>query len=383
MTSTVSSQTGRRWLEAQNPATMEYEPSTATISVRSVEEGAGVKGYGIVDLNAADIKPMQNAAERVQASDNAEVIPKPEFYTESIYKQLHGAAGTPPIQHLNSIVVPEMNTPPSAPSNAAFDDHQIVFVAIPNVSAPSPTEVQADMKIVEVQDVEKIVEVQDVEKIVEVQDVEKIVEVQDVESPEPVSEADGEAHDEISTLIDSIFQRFPLAASTVLLFVGTEENPHVDETCARVASAIASRNVGDVLLVDADLDGKRLTKASGLTGQTGYSECINRSHQWREKIVSRNESSFGFLPAGNDGIDRWNAKQLLINSVAEMKNDYQFVCVSAGSAHSNHAKLWYDTCDGSYLVVSLKSSNETIAKSSVNELKAGGARLLGCIVTDV
>ena len=213
MTSTVSSQTGRRWLEAQNPATMEYERSTATIPARSVAEGSsvagsgaessGVRGYGIADLNAADIEPMHNAAERVPASDNAEVIPKPEFYTESIYKQLHGAAGTPAIQHLNSIVVPEMNTPPSASSNAAFGDHQIVFVAIPNVSAPSPTEVQADMKIVEVQDVER---------------------------PEPVSEADGEANDEISTLIDSIFQRFPLAASTVLLFVGTEENPHVAPT---------------------------------------------------------------------------------------------------------------------------------------------------------
>ena len=82
-------------------------------------------------------------------------------------------------------------------------------------------------------------------------------------------------------------------------------------------------------------------------------------------------------------MDRWNAKQLLINSVAEMKQDYQFVCVSAGSAHSAHAKLWYDLCEGSYLVVSLKSSNETYAKSSVKELQAGNARLLGCVVTDV
>ena len=66
-----------------------------------------------------------------------------------------------------------------------------------------------------------------------------------------------------------------------------------------------------------------------------------------------------------------------------MKQDYQFVCVSAGSAHSAHAKLWYDLCEGSYLVVSLKSSNETYAKSSVKELQAGNARLLGCVVTDV
>ena len=169
----------------------------------------------------------------------------------------------------------------------------------------------------------------------------------------------------------------------MLLFVGTEENPHVDETCARVASAIASRNIGDVLLVDADVNGQRLTNASGLARQTGFLECINRSQNWRQKVVSRNESSFGFLPVGDCEMDRWNAKQLLINSVAEMKQDYQFVCVSAGSAHSPHAKLWYDVCEGSFLVVSLKSSNETFAKSAVKELHAGDARLLGCVVTDV
>ena len=65
-----------------------------------------------------------------------------------------------------------------------------------------------------------------------------------------------------------------------------------------------------------------------------------------------------------------------------MKTEYQYVCVAVGDAHSKAAKLWSDVCDGSYLLVSIKNSNGTIAKSAVTELKTNGARLLGCIATD-
>jgi Mrp family chromosome partitioning ATPase len=297
---------------------------------------------------------MKNAAQCSPQPDTQ--TEEATFATRSIYNQLHGTPETPAVEHMNSLVLPEMNTSQSKTAESGSADHQIVFVSIPNVSKSAPVDDDSQMKVIDVPDLDTI---------------------------NAARELGQQSKSEISAMVDKIFERFPLAASTVLLFVGTEENPHVDETCARVASAIASRNIGNVLLVDADVDGRRLTQASGLSGQTGLLECINRSQNWRQKVVSRDESSFGFLPVGVCPMDRWNAKQLLINSVAEMKQDYQFVCVSAGSAHSPHAKLWYDVCEGSYLVVSLRSSNETYAKSSVKELQDGGARLLGCVVTDV
>ena len=356
MTPTVSSQAGRSWLQSLSPATTAYENAAPEKPADSA-----AKCVGIADLATLDVPPMQNAATHVAVPPMTEEVaePKvaePEFATRSIYNQVHGTSDTPAVKHMNSIVLPPMKmSQPTSPSTNP-DSHQVVFVNIPNVASSSPAQADAPMKVID---------------------------TPAVEIPHAAIQASEGETSEISTLVDSIFQRFPLAASTVLLFVGTEENPHVDEACARVASAIASRNIGDVLLIDADVEGQRLTKASGLEGQAGFLECINRSHPWRQRVVSRDESSFGFLPVGECEMDRWNAKQLLINSVAEMKQDFQFVCVSAGSAHSNHAKLWFDVCEGSYLVVSLKSSNETFAKSSVKELQAGGARLLGCVVTDV
>ena len=349
MTPTVSSHSGRHWLQSQTPATTAFEQSAPTIP------DSPAKCIGIADLSTLKVAPMKNAVQHAPAPSTTNPAAEPTFATRSIYNQLHGTSQTPAVEHMNSIVLPKMNTSQSIPSSVNPSDHQIVFVNIPNVS---PCCADDDSKM-------------------------KVIDAPDLETVKAAAELGQTPTSEISTLVDSIFERFPLAASTMLLFVGTEENPHVDETCARVASAIASRNIGDVLLIDADVDGQRLTDASGLAGQTGFLECINRSQNWRQKVVSRDESSFGFLPVGDCAMDRWNAKQLLINSVAEMKQDYQFVCVSAGSAHSAHAKLWYDLCEGSYLVVSLKSSNETYAKSSVKELQAGNARLLGCVVTDV
>jgi len=349
MTSTVSSHSGRHWLQSQTPAATAFEQMASTIP------DSAPKRIGIADLNTLEVPPMNNAARRAPTPPITNPTAEPAFETQSIYTQLHGTSETPAVEHMNSIVLPNMSTSQSTTSGATSADHQIVFVNIPNVSSSCCGD---DSKM-------------------------KVIDAPDLATVKAAKELGKTPTSEISTLVDSIFERFPLAASTVLLFVGTEENPHVDETCARVASAIASRNIGDVLLIDADVDGKRLTQASGLAGQSGFLECVNRSQNWRQKVVSRDESSFGFLPVGECAMDRWNAKQLLINSVAEMKQDYQFVCVSAGSAHSPHAKLWYDVCEGSYLVVSLKTSNETFAKSSVRELQAGDARLLGCVVTDV
>ena len=187
---------------------------------------------------------------------------------------------------------------------------------------------------------------------------------------------------QLGILVEKILDRFPLASPTVLLFVGGESDPIVEETCGRVASALASCHVGRVLLVDGDVEGRQLTISGGLAEEPGLSEAINRSQDWRPMIVSQDSASFSFLPAGNCPMDRWNSAELLREVNAEIKQEFQFICVSAGDAHAKHAKIWCDVCDGSYLVVSMKNSNETFAKSAVEELTGNGARVLGCVVAD-
>lgn len=182
-------------------------------------------------------------------------------------------------------------------------------------------------------------------------------------------------------LVDSILDRFPLAAPAVLLFVGSESNSHVDDTCAKIAGSLAERNVGKILLVDSNFNG-RLSKVRNLESSSGIGEVVNDGTEWKLTTVDE-LSGMDFMPAGKGGFNRWGGAQRLRNAIAEMKQDYQFICVSAGDAHDNVAKSWSGVCDGSYLLVSLKNSNETIAESAVTELQTSGARLLGCVVTDL
>ncbi len=185
----------------------------------------------------------------------------------------------------------------------------------------------------------------------------------------------------IDGLVDSVLERFPLAAPAILLFVGSESNPHIDETCAEVALMLSKRNVGDVLLVDSNFEGQ-LTSHHNLTSSAGVSEVYNDVESWDSLVVRESASGLDFLPSGKGNLDRWDGTSRVRQAAAEMKAAYQFICVSAGDAYSNASKTWSGICDGSYLIVSLNSSNERIAESAVTELQSSGARLLGCVVTD-
>ncbi len=189
----------------------------------------------------------------------------------------------------------------------------------------------------------------------------------------------------ISTLVGAILDRFPVGDPTVIVFVGSEENIHTDETCARVASQLSEHDIGGIMLIDSDTKGKALTLASGLEGKDGIADVVNRDKSWADLVYGRASSGLDFMCVGTDKFHHYDSQERqdrLRAAISEMKKEYQFVCVSAGDAHGKSAKIWSDICDGTYLLVSMRNTNETIAKSAVAELQSSGARLLGCVVTD-
>jgi Mrp family chromosome partitioning ATPase len=190
------------------------------------------------------------------------------------------------------------------------------------------------------------------------------------------------ASDAIQNVVNQIAERSNSAVPMILLFAGSEPNEHVDEMSARIAAALCDTMDSRVLLIDSDNVGKNLTTASRRLEESGMTEVIEYNRDWRVNLLRNQSSNLDFLPVGNGSFGRWNQKELLRKAACEMKTEYQYICVAVGDAHSKAAKLWSDVCDGSYLLVSIKNSNGTIAKSAVTELKTNGARLLGCIATD-
>ena len=188
----------------------------------------------------------------------------------------------------------------------------------------------------------------------------------------------------VDSLCEKILERFPLGIPSVLQFVGAEPNHHIDEACARIAARLAERNVGRILLVDSDLQEQALSQASGLSKSSGISDVTNLGADWKSLVYTGDSKELDFLPGGTHERYRHpEEKARLRAAVAEMKKDYQFVLVSAGDAHGLSAKIWNDICEGTYLLVSMKYSNETYAQSAVDALQTSGARVLGCVLTDV
>ena len=384
MNQSVTSSMGRRWLSKLTPASTSFGSHAEIVDEQSAHQPL----------------PQSSVTEIVEVTKPS----NPSFLTESIYHQLQGI-GCSETSALNDLEIPTMN-----PITSSTPNHEIVFVSIPKLgedgalagqltnranhtpanNAESESGARFEVYPAEVPGVESAPAIASVTAAfasVSGGEFEADVDTGDstiskVDNTDNTGEISNFVGGEVGILVEKIIDRFPLASPTVLLFVAGEPNPNVDETCAQVASALASCHVGKILLVDGDVAGRQLTIAGGMVNQPGLNEAIHRSADWRPLVVSEGSASFSFLPVGTCPTDRWNSDEFLRKVAAEMKQDYQFICVSAGDAHSKHAQLWCDVCDGSYLVVSLKNSNETLAKSAAEELMLNGARVLGCVVAD-
>ena len=137
-----------------------------------------------------------------------------------------------------------------------------------------------------------------------------------------------------------------------------------------------------MLLIDSDFADRRLTSASGMNKHAGLSEVMNIALPWEDAILRSGSSKLDFMPAGSCPHKRWTPKRLLRESVAEIRQQYQFVCITVGDAHSNAASTWAEISDGAMLVVSASNTSDAMAESAVQELRKDGARMLGCIVAD-
>jgi len=189
--------------------------------------------------------------------------------------------------------------------------------------------------------------------------------------------------DSIAKIADEIVSKHPLASSSVIMIAGSQASMHSDETCARVAAELASRNLGRILLIDSDFTTRRLTKASGMGTQGGLSEVMNIAYPWQKAILKSGSSKLDFMAAGSCPHKRWTPKETLREAIAEIRSEYQFVCISVGDAHSSASSLWSEMSDGALLVVSATQSSDAVAESAVQQMRDDGARLIGCIVADV
>jgi hypothetical protein len=201
------------------------------------------------------------------------------------------------------------------------------------------------------------------------------------QTDEPVKKTSKEQA--VEKIARSIVERYPVGNPGLVVFAGLEANSMIDETCARVATSLSERKIGRALLIDADTQGQALTIASGVAGQAGVTDIVAGEIEWKNAVFGGSATGLDFIGAGSGQELGQHSTPLLRQLVVGLKNEYQFICVSVGDSGQISSQFWNDVGDGTYLLVSLKNSNQLRAKAAVSELRLSGGRLLGCVVTDV
>jgi len=226
---------------------------------------------------------------------------------------------------------------------------------------------------------------------------EKLPQKESLEAVEPQSNLDEEATVEdpqrsasdsiaIGQLVDNLLQRSPSVASALMLIVSPQADEHVADTTFSVAKAFADRGLGKILLVDADLENRKLTHQLEQCDSDGVINLVNGEHDLvsLDKIVVSSEvEDLDFLPVGTGVLSR---RKVSISKMAviskKLKAEYSYVFLSGGSASGPLCQTWCSQTDSTYMLVSLGVTEMDQAKTAVAEMRSYGARLLGCIVAE-
>ena len=190
--------------------------------------------------------------------------------------------------------------------------------------------------------------------------------------------------EEVHGICDQLTNRFPGGLPCVISFCCSEENQKVEFTTAQTAVSLADQVKGRVLVIDGDFANTRLSQWENSGKSNGICDHLSRRFELGKAIRKTNDPQIDFLPAGNvSGFDIKTAVDKLEKTVAELKSEYEVVCVNVGDAHSKSAGIWSQHSCGTYLLVSMENTSRTVAKSAVERLESCGARVLGCVVSEV
>ena len=189
--------------------------------------------------------------------------------------------------------------------------------------------------------------------------------------------------EQIAPLVDSMIERNPKGNFAIFGIACSENNPHASPTIAATAKMLHEKTGDRVLLIDADFENGELTTIFQKDRAKGMADLARKHIDLAQVIQETSNEQVDFLGTGKDKIvNERKLHELVQNMVPKLADLYQYVLVNMGNAHERSARIWANYNSGSYLVVSMRNTNQHVAKSAVSQLHTYGARLIGCIVSD-
>jgi Mrp family chromosome partitioning ATPase len=170
--------------------------------------------------------------------------------------------------------------------------------------------------------------------------------------------------------------------SKTLVLMGVGPASTTGETLLYAATLLASEARGDVLLVDADFARRGLTEGLEFGRDAGLAELLLYASSPGEHCQSTARANLAFLPAGQARhVDLSAAGPRLEQAIRQLASRFSCVLIDGGRSGDLAAAALARQADATYLVVQLGSVETSIAQRALRDLRAAGARVLGCIAT--
>ena len=169
--------------------------------------------------------------------------------------------------------------------------------------------------------------------------------------------------------------------SRTLLLVGIGPESATHETALHVASLLAEEG-GHVLLVDGDLARRQLSADLDDLQEPGLSNLAREAAVPGDLLRPTALQGLAFLPAGTERFANLEESVGdLPRSLGQLAAKFDLVLVDGGRSGDPGTAALSRLCDATYVVVQLGAVQASQAQQSLRELRAGGARVLGCIAT--
>ena len=150
-------------------------------------------------------------------------------------------------------------------------------------------------------------------------------------------------------------------------------------------AAFALAEAGDeILLVDADFARGGLSKGLGNAHSPGLAEIVSQRREWREMLVATATEHLYLLPAGQLGLaNPAAAADELAKLLEQAERQFRIVLVDGGATGDLISQALARLCDATYFVIRLGSTDAPEAQSALERYRSLGARVLGCVATNV
>jgi Mrp family chromosome partitioning ATPase len=198
----------------------------------------------------------------------------------------------------------------------------------------------------------------------------------------PTLELDGMAREEISKLVQRLFQT-PDKSTRHVVFTGMDSGDGCSWICSRVGEILAAQVAGSICLVDCSLRAPSLHRQFRVENHYGLADALTGDGPIRQYARQLSRPNLWLLSGGaaNEGSQTLLTSDRMRARIAELRTEFNYVLMDVASFNvSNHAVVFGGLSDGVVLVLKANSTRRDVTREVMQQLEASKVRLLGAVL---